>query len=420
MVARVRSQLLYFYLHLMFSKLVFLFYSVFVVLIKSAKSGKKPSKERFKTEAEIKAIPGYMEHQMVSVVKNGSQQVQFNNLHPSCPYWVYVAVDRTQAEVMANKEAVDMREVTDTSPPVLLEVETAEENLDIEWNRMTLEMRVTELRAAIRSQFIQIKTRFHFPVLTIPSDDDIFNEDTVQFLDPSKSVDDKALVKDKLPAKLFEFLDWWIGDEMLGTRIRGEFHQYEAMQMIVKGDSLRKFISEGFIDNEDVDLLTKFALFTLKENYDKYKCHRSMEPEVPHPLLQGKLTDFQREEGLKLFKRFRSWYKGGVVVEDYQEQSKKQLNELLKGNLELKMEDSVSLSERSDTSIVDPVTIPLTQQRLMERENALLDLIDNHDKCSDMIKNLGRFYLYVLEKKLTEIMMIQDRGRIKDKVSIFI
>lgn len=392
---------------------------VYVVLIQPTRNSKKPGKDRFKTEKEIMAIPGYVKHTKVSVVKAGSQLVQFDNLHPSYPYWVYVAVDRTQAEKMADSEAVDMKEITDTSPPVLLEMETTEENLHLEWQRLTLDMRLTELRAAIRSELIQIKTRFHFPVLTLPTDNILLHENTVAFLDPAKTAEERSDANDKLEGTVREFLDWWIGDEENGSRIREEFAQYEALQSIVKGESTRKFLNEGFIENDNVDVLTRYALFTLKESFDKFTCHRKLEPDVPHPLLQGKFTDYQRQDGLTLFKRFRSWYKGGVVVEDFEEQNKHNINQLVSGRKDdLKLEDSVCLSEESDNSVDGrAASVPLSFLRLMERESALLDLIEAHDKCSDMIKSLGRSYQYVLEKKFTEIMMIQDRGRLSDKVS---
>lgn len=393
--------------------------SMYAVLIKRNKNGKKPGKERFKQEKDIASIPGYLEHRRITLVKNGSEQIQFDRLHPSYTYWVYVTVDRAQAEALATKEDVDLKEITDTSPPVLLEVETLEENFDIEWFRMTADMRLTELRAAIRCDYIQVKTRFRFPSLLIPDDSELLGEDFAIFIDPAKKSEEKTAIKGKISKSLLDFMDWWIGDEILGSRIRGEFHRYEALQMVVKGDCLRKFLNEGFIENEDVDVLTKYALFTLKDDFEKFKCHRSLEPEIPHPLMQGKLSDRQREAGLKLFKLFRSWYKGGVVVEDYEQKNIAHVDQMAgTACLDIKMEDSVSLSDGSDTSIGDRIAIPLTIQRLMERENALLDQIEAHDKRIDLLKGLHRFYQYVIEKKLTEIMMVQDRGKLADKVNL--
>lgn len=391
--------------------------AMFVALIKPNKNGKKPGKERFKLEKDIMAIPGYIEHQRVVVVKGGSQQVQFKDLHPNYPYWVYVSVDRSYAESVASKEDVDIKEITDTSAPVLLEMETAEENLEIEWARMTTDMRLTELRAAIRCELVQIKARFNFPILVIPDDNAFLHEDFIGFIDPSKTAPERDELKERLSREVVGFVEWWVGDEGFGSRARGDYHAYEALQMIVKGDPVRKYLNEGFIENEDVDALTRYALFALKESYDKFKCHRSLEPDVPHPLLQGKLSEDQRETGLKLFKSFRSWYKGGVVVEDYEAHHQQHAEQVAAGaGVNLTMEDSVSLSDGSDASIGDKISVPLTMQRLMERENALLDMIEAHDKCADLLKGLSRFYQYVLEKKFTEIMMVQDRGKLSEKV----
>lgn len=397
---------------------------MFVILLKlDTQDADKLTPEKFKLERSLMDLPGYQEHRKVKVDRTSAVQVQFDALRPCTSYFVYVAVDRSAAEEIAKREGISVDELKDTSPPIFKDIMTADETLDIEWSRLTTTMRVTELRAAIRSEFVQIKARFHFPEVPLPSDDLLVSEAHVKLLDPTTSEAAQTEMRAVVPREALDFVDWWKGDGVCGSRERGEFQLLEALHAVVKGVMVRVFVNEGFASGEDVDVLTKYALHALKD-YDKYKCHRKAEPEMPHPLLMERFSDEERDEGALLLRKFRSWFKGGIVVEDYEE-VQRQKTELLaaSGPPGLRMEDSVSVSEGSVDSFDSQLKtqlpdVPLTMQRLLDRENALLMLIEASDACTALVDDLVKCYRVVVDKQFTEIMMVNDRGRITEKVML--
>lgn len=337
--------------------------SIYVVLVKAA-SAAPLSHTYFSNEKTILGIPGYHEHRMLALAANSFEEVLFENLRPSTQYIVLAFVNLNSLVPMdiepekitkkdkpssAKKEIfVDTSKITNWWN---LDIETKEEQFDIEWDRLDLDMRVTETRAALRNEFVQAKAYYHFPSIILPTDEEVQSNDFKALLVPNLDLKNIASLKKKLKGHLVIFYEWWVGQEKakVATKIRSEFQSLECIHAILHHKQfLQAFEEEGYCTKEESQLLTDYVK---KNTNQKSKLHNSASTSIaansvadsgqrmksttsnisidaesastksgfaPGSTVSAGSVAFN-EKGLHLMKLFRSWYKGGQVVKDKEE-----------------------------------------------------------------------------------------------------
>ena len=215
------------------------------------------------------------------------------DLEPSTRYAIAVCGEHEEGNVPCRNTDERIRQSiarfsTEKCPP---------ENMDIEWGRLNYEQKYIEIVAAIYDLDTQVKARS--ANIEIPSADDaeawlalVEDEDDLEKLEAEEKDDEGELSPYGL-VKLF--VDWWTNnDPQFGhSSHRSDFMNREALHFAQDHDLIHQCADEGYISIEDSEIM-KIALE------------------------EGDVSE------LPQYLTFRSWLKGGRVMERrYMEKKKK-------------------------------------------------------------------------------------------------
>lgn len=303
------------------------YFTVAVVLTYS-KNRFTPTKEDFYSSASILSLPGYLEHRSIVFDRDNFEEITFRNLHPETSYTVFAAVDKSNHVHFPMTDEVNEEEEEEKNklikPPKSITLKSLEEKLEIEWNRLDLEERTIELRAAIRSEFVQMKSFYNYPIILLPTDEEILESNFQTLISPTISENDYHTLKSQrfqsnsslkhIPT----FLDWWIGHSKVTSKTRSSFHEIEAFYATLN-KKIQKSMEEDrlFSNTREMNTLIEFAKSNIKH---RARLNREVDPEdnlllAGIPQINAESTDLS-DDRLSLFKRFRSWYKGGFVIKE--------------------------------------------------------------------------------------------------------
>lgn len=317
-----------------------LFFAVIAILTKASDNPHSISGELFLQDQTIKMLPDYITHQRTTIVARSLVELSFDSLRPSCQYSSFVVVDRNT--IMQGDKASstpDLDAGFSIARPTHINITTATEVLIIEWERLELDMKIVELRAAIRSEFVQDRAyQQQVPAIELPSDAELLSADFSALLTarehartssagrdtvsppksaaapPSQSTSvklkgsAKRASSGKKKSRVEVFLDWWIGSDQYRSRVRADYQLLECLYALLEGSSFGKtFLEEGFVNVEEMIVLNEFATL----------CSDCEDADERDKLLHPSTTP--DPQGLTLLQRFRSWYKGGQVIADHEE-----------------------------------------------------------------------------------------------------
>lgn len=171
------------------------------------------------------------------------------------------------------------------------------ENLDIEWNKLTLKQQEMEVRAAARSFSVQAAAKLDGK--SIPSDEDIIMKNKPAQIPAMK--------------KWTTFVSWWTGGDLTAgfSAPRIEFQSNEII-FAVKDDTLRmRCHVEGYISDTDLNNINAYL-------FDMEGVDMNQGGVVPtEGMSRQNIIDPSIFDDLS-FQFFRSWYKGGRVCERQQ------------------------------------------------------------------------------------------------------
>ena len=281
-----------------------------IVLLVQDNSAHKTHVHATMTLSAVESLRGLVAYESREIPANSFVDVTFTSLRPHTSYFAYAVADSTEAKLLA---------ITDEDRlPHHLVVNTQQEILDIEWSRLTKEMQIVEIKAALRSNWLHEAAAAHYPVITLPVDDDIHLGETVDVSSlekPDEKTRNISPAKNRkataaLPSPNEQqkniwraFLEWWVGQStMYVTKIRSEFHLREALFAAQQDYVTSKYLDSGLVKKEEITRLVAYAAHTEAD------------------LASGKVrkdTMLTSQE----FRRFRSWYKGGQLLQDVVEEA---------------------------------------------------------------------------------------------------
>jgi hypothetical protein len=185
-----------------------------------------------------------------------------------------------------------------------IDVNTLQEVLDLEWAVLSDEQKIVEIQAAARSKEVQKKLSFDKAAPAIPSDDDL----TVNRFDVTSS-------KGRSAQKVFtKFCNWWApAEEGFCSKARSEFLLSECIFFCKKHEPGTPEASVMATCVEQT-ILTAEEAQTLAEWAEQVPADW---PGLPTRLPGSGIKIFL-SPAEKLFKRFRSWYKAGDQLVDYE------------------------------------------------------------------------------------------------------
>jgi hypothetical protein len=324
--------------------------------------------------AAVRDIKGFVQSEARVMSPNSIAEVAFVGLRPNQPYVIYGIVDRS------GKDAVKLLSATedgDEEPKEAssIEINTLPELLDIEWGRLSEDMRRVEIMAATRSKLVQNLAKAKRPPIPLPRDEDIDLSPAIMeqfYLTPSGS-------------PWFDFLYWWAGtNQITSTRPRQEFLFHECLHAVRNVSVTARYLEQKFCTETELEVMVKYATDTLQ-------------------VLSGK-TKFDKVAENKAFKSFRSWYKGGQVAMDFEEvEARKKVRRL-----------SLVVAPTMDDENVDT----LSQTLIKERTAYLQSRIDEVEACKLQISRLVDGYRYALIKQLQEADLLFKRATLSPVVSI--
>lgn len=400
---------------------------VYLVLTKFADAS-KVNLSYFVDETSVPKIPGYIDHRTISLDPRSFQEVTFDQLHPVTSYSVSAVINLSS--LITKPKPNEVPYVVDTSKIQTVwnfGVETLEEQLDIEWWRLDQNMRVTELRAAVRSEFVQMKAHHNYPPILLPSDDDLLSSECMHVLNLQMDSPQLSGAKKKLKPHLLLFYDWWVGSGRKTTKVRSEFHSLECIHAIVHHKSfMHEFLEEGFADSDECQVLVDYVKkqtnprrASISAPSDIQKIRSSISAAADDMMSMkstvsgaSNMSAIMNEKGLQLMKRFRSWYKGGQVVKDFEETEHKRLTTLLPSD-----DEQSTYSTTSEGSAVDVVEHEsLCTKRLVQRNKFLVQLIKQVQDCTTQVSRLHDGYKYAVTKSLKESDLMYERANLSNKV----
>lgn len=230
-------------------------------------------------------------------------EVSFEDLRPFSDYVIIAAVNYTHSK---DSKYNELYESLHSKLPWTLPVSTAPENLDIEWSRLSAAMKVVELRAAVRSEYVQVKAHTHYPPIRLPSEEELELEELVMYL--TSKTTSSAL------HRLSGFLEWWAGSDFAGgSKIRREFLYVESLYASHHKAVLAAYNKNSFITSDELQVMQNTSTQLMR--------NVAIALDLNKPLNLDLLPN-STEEGERLLFRFRSWYKGGQVIADFEEQER--------------------------------------------------------------------------------------------------
>jgi hypothetical protein len=417
-----------------------------------------PSKEQFYTMNEIQSLGGYIEHREVLLQNDLFEELTFTNLRPETSYSIFVVLNKSSRDHFPITDEVNEKEEEEGNRliqnPKLLTLRTLEEKLEFEWSRLNGEMRTVELRAAIRSELVQIKSLLHYPVIQLPTDAEILDEKFQTLLqpemtnhqsDPEKLSAFKEQHFNNNPAlkHIPIFLDWWVGHHKSTGKTRIAFHEIESFFALMNKKIQKSLLEDKIFSNKDINGLMEYVKTNLKS--------RTRLNREEGNNLHVESYDTQDERYL-LFKKFRSWYKGGFAIKEMEMKREQRLNSqggksLLRqsfsgaagaGNVSPGVLSAIHSGRTSPTMFDQelgehqpPPSSPgsgnnhnstgllsasvIAQQRLVERTEFLSSLLDNLDKCIKQVQKLFDGYEAVVKKSFKSLDLKTKRNSLSVK-----
>ena len=246
----------------------------------------------------VKSLSGLVEHKQLTVSQKAFVEVSFQNLRTFSEYIVVCAVDYLSQNIIT--EALLQKK------PWTMNVSTTPESLEIEWPRLSPTMKVVEIRAAIRCEYVQARAFLHFPPIRLPSDEELESEELVKFFSTGKESSSLS--------RLNSFLEWWIGSDFSRTaKIRRDFLHLECLYALQNKTVIGNFVKDGFAAAEEIQSLQQWAATNVKKVYNTLELNKAISIDI--------LPD-STDEAERLFFSFRSWYKGGQVIQDFENAEK--------------------------------------------------------------------------------------------------
>ncbi len=229
--------------------------------------------------------------------------IALSGLKPETAYRVFVCAESTQnrksSQLSARTTSVlyDTRTldaVVEDHHIAFTTVEEPPEVMDIEWGRLNEPQRDAEVRAAARSFAVQIAAKAEN--IVIPTDEEISNR--------NKPAQVPTLKKWKT------FVAWWTGgDENLGySAVRIAFQSEEILHAASKKEHRDACFRDGYLSSTEFQRLN--SIIMAEDAIDDDKSRISQMPTTLN-IDPAIFDDF-------VFNVFRSWFKGGRVVERQQ------------------------------------------------------------------------------------------------------
>ncbi len=252
------------------------------------------------TSAAVLGVKELVAFECREIAPDSFADVTFSNLRPETGYIIYAISDSTNVKQVP---------ITDEDKvPVHLVINTLPEVLDVEWSRLTTEMQILEIRAALRTNWLREAAAAFYPPIVLPVDDDILLGDNLPEEESRSAKKGKKAgaptgpSPDEKQKEVWRlFLDWWVGQNPLAvTKIRGEFHLREALFAAQQESVTKRYLESTLTSKEGVAALGRYAE-TMTTNLAAGKVKKDTLPSMPE------------------FKKFRSWYKGGQVLRDLTE-----------------------------------------------------------------------------------------------------
>jgi hypothetical protein len=220
--------------------------------------------------------------------------ITVKNLKPEKSYKFFFCAETLNADnkrASASQRVVDI--VIEDHFLVIKTVEPSTEIGEISWFTLSESQKDMEVRAACRSVDVQIAAQVDDVIL--PSDEDIF------YRNQNKKVHAVKRFRD--------FVSWWTGNDLEDgfSNHRVAFLSQEAMYMVQQDDLRQACFEQGYLSLVELQALNLLiGADVLDDERSEFtpvwnrKAARELDPEV--------FDD-------PVFQIFRSWYKGGLVVQ---------------------------------------------------------------------------------------------------------
>jgi len=268
------------------------------------------------TVTAVESLVGLIGYECKEIKPDSFADVTFSALRPETSYTAFVIADSSRAKLLPLTD--------EDKAPVQMQLSTMPEQLEIEWARLSTEMQVVEIKAALRTGWLREAAAVHYPPIALPADDDIHLEEPAEPVSTAPEAPGKPGAKSgsaphgKHPSGQPQhlrkgltsaedehrkntwrtFLNWWVGQHALvATKIRAEFHLKEALFAGQQSSVLKRYMESGLTNNAEIEYLPKLCAT------------------MDATLVPGKM----KKDGPTMpasLRKFRSWYKGGQVVRE--------------------------------------------------------------------------------------------------------
>lgn len=353
----------------------------------------------FHNAASLKAMPGFLEIQSFHIPVRGSIEVVFSGLKPQRSYTIIAALNYWPVE--GKLRSREPAESILNKAPWSLEESTAAEVLEIGWKQLTTSMKITELRAAIRCEYVQVRALNHHPVVRLPLEEELNTADVFAVLETGSGA--AALAR-----HVSLFVDWWAGLEPQTSKIRGEFLFIESVHASLDSDLSNVFVQQGFCTIEELQLLQTFADSKVKQIATAVEYGR-------HVMVESNSTSEEEESvARKTFFTFRSWYKGGQVIADFEEAEKLRVRALMNSGVALNDSDGSASSNDIEGMDENDSMASMADQRLTDRNAFVEKLVAAMDSSSSQVQRLYDGYYFAQKKGLKQSDLIMGRGNLSN------
>jgi hypothetical protein len=254
----------------------------------------------FQSAPAMSTIPGLVEAQTAQIQSNGCIKVRFIGLKPKRNYVVIAAVNYLSI-VEQSKAHELLYQPLVAKAPWKIKVATMPEVLDIEWSRLTPHMKLVELRAAIRSEYVQLKAHTHRPTIRLPTAADL---EKVEALTIARGTKGAGRITSL-------FVDWWVGTESRSSKVRSEFHYIEGVHASMEKSFSTQFFEQGFCTWDELQWMQQLAEEKTKQIAFAVEHNQSLQ-----------IDGHDKVAAVETFARFRSWFKGGFIVEEFEQSEK--------------------------------------------------------------------------------------------------
>lgn len=338
--------------------------------------------------------------QLNKVEEHEELTVTLNQLKPERNYKIYIYI-----ECLGEKDGIPYGTMTeDAFLKNSLACRTQDEILDLEWGRLSEDMRNDECKAAARSLVVQKEALKHQPPIILLTDDELTQR--INIPTNSKDKQHRALLQ-----KWDNFLQWWIGDDdFLGiSPVRCAFMWNECVFAAKDPTIINQYRISQVVSENEVKELVKLMQ---KVQYDA-------EDEVGGPLESP------------FFKHFQSWYKGGQILEDFQEEYSTKLRQKKQDILDkdkITLQQPIEVSDASHENKNDTLdadkeeqkilneTVPnLIKMRLESRTEYLKERCKVVDLCKARVHSLVEQFKECEKKGLTENDLVTRRNDLSMK-----